>query len=658
MVKSTSYEYTALQHLPDSGRVNVYGVVRSITTTTCGGIDLRIEDENSSVLVKIAKDFQKPFQKVKMDDIIRIHRVEVGSCQGEPALILEVGAYGCHAVVWSGSSNVPTFVTSKNYTNTEYDISRLAALRKWMGVVESADEVVMVDVAAPLAEECEKQPHSFSMHDMVTPPGRRRSSNFPSDVDACDIPALGKNFFNWFGQVLGVYKAKGEPPTTVLRAWDGTEPVFDDDIRIFYAESDSIESTHCEASSELISALQGYTIDVCCYGEWATKAFALKVGDVVLLRNIRCYASQTRNYSAVTMHEGGARFQRALIVLDENDPKRHQISRRCAAITREIMEPEGGGAEPHEGVELPSAMNDAAAVPSPTAHAKVDQSTPYTKPRKRSKSLKFAKNSLVEEMELDREPESSTTVKEHEENAENLDGVSHSEDELLESIHQQLAKEIRRILIDWEIERLIKEICEPRPVKSSLTEEMEEILKGNAGDSVHLTNPVEADIDGMKEAEYLRIAVIFTAVCTQCNHEMVVQRCTKNWCSKCYSEQKLLHPVRYNYRVNIPSSYRRANGGIARLMLAIARSVWAEFPNAECMSVNSVMALYAEKNKLKFITELNHVIRFAEAVVKQRNVSNVTGTVVECDPVDGSVLLFVDQCSFTEKTLQRSSTNV
>ncbi|VDL65080.1 unnamed protein product [Nippostrongylus brasiliensis] len=367
MVKSASYEYTALQHLPDSGR-----------------------DEDSSVLVKIAKDFQKPFQKVKMDDIIRIHRVEVGSCQGEPALILEVGAYGCHAVVWSGSSNVPTFVTSKNYTNTE------------------------------------------------------RSSNSPSDVDACDIPALGKNFFNWFGQVLGVYKAKGEPPTTVLRAWDGTEPV------------------------------------------------------------------------------------------------------RCAAITREIMEPEGGGAEPHEGntfvrrcnlqgVELPSAMNDAAAVASPTAHAKVDQSTPYTKPRKRSKSLKFAKNSLVEEMELDREPESSTTVKEHEENAENLDGVSHSEDELLESIHQQLAKEIRRILIDWEIERLIKEICEPRPVKSSLTEEMEEILKGNAGDSVHLTNPVEADIDGMKEAEYLRIAVIFTAVCTQCNHEMVVQRCTKNWCSKCYS---------------------------------------------------------------------------------------------------------------------------
>ncbi|WKX92566.1 hypothetical protein Q1695_010531 [Nippostrongylus brasiliensis] len=510
------------------------------------------------------------------------------------------------------------------------------------------------------------------MNDMVTPPGKRRSSNSPLCVNSRDIPALGKDFFNWCGQVLAVYKAKGQPPTTVLRAWDGTEPVFDDDRRIFHADSNSIESTHCEASSELISALQDYTIDVCCYGEWATKAIALKVGDVVLLRNVRCYTSQTRNYSAVTMHEGGARFDRALIVLGKNDPKRLQISRRCAAITRGIMEPDSGGVEPHEGVEQPSTMDDAADIPSPAVHAKVDQSTPYTKPGKRLKSSKFAKNNMVEEMELDHEPESSTAVKEHEENAGNLDGISHSEDEVLKSIHQQFAKEIRRILIDCEIERLIKEICQPKPVKSTLTEEMEEILKGNAGDSVHVTNPVEADIEGMKEADYLRIAVIYTAVCTQCNHEMVVQRCTKNWCSKCYSEQKLLHPVRYNYRVNIPSSYRRANGGIARLMLAIARNVWvrqyyevlmlisgargavAELPNAECMSVTSVMSLYAEKNKPKFITELNHVIRFAEAVVKQRNVSNVTGTVVECDPADGSVLLFVDQCSFTVKTLQRS----
>lgn len=42
-VKPTRYEYTRLLEVPESGRVNVYGVVRSVTQSSFGGLDIEIE---------------------------------------------------------------------------------------------------------------------------------------------------------------------------------------------------------------------------------------------------------------------------------------------------------------------------------------------------------------------------------------------------------------------------------------------------------------------------------------------------------------------------------------------------------------------------------------------------------------------------------------
>lgn len=115
-----------------------------------------------------------------------------------------------------------------------------------------------------------------------------------------------------------------------LRVWDGTKPKFAAYRNMFHADSDSIETTYCEIQKFLLCIIEDYIIDVCCYGDWARKAMELKVGDIVFLGNIRNYVCHANKISAVTLHDGGARYNRALNVVNESDPNYFKVSKRCA----------------------------------------------------------------------------------------------------------------------------------------------------------------------------------------------------------------------------------------------------------------------------------------------------------------------------------------
>ncbi|VDM64806.1 unnamed protein product [Angiostrongylus costaricensis] len=208
-----AYEYTSLGSLPESGRVNVYGVVRNVTALDNGGF---------------------------------VVKVEVGFYRNERALVVEVGSFGCHAVSWRGDFDAPLQLTSSTCTVSKQDSVR----------------------------------------------------------------------------VLGVYRAKGDAFTVFLRVWDGTKPRFAAYRNMFHAGSDSIETAYCEIQQFLLHVIEDYVIDVCCYGDWARKAMGLKansVGDIVFLGNIRNYVCHSNKLSAVTLHDGGARFNRALNVVNESD---------------------------------------------------------------------------------------------------------------------------------------------------------------------------------------------------------------------------------------------------------------------------------------------------------------------------------------------------
>ncbi|KAK6030659.1 nucleic acid-binding domain protein, partial [Ostertagia ostertagi] len=217
--KSSCYTYTTLQNLPVAGRVNVYGVVYSITALTLGGRIIEIADENGTVYAKISKESETFFKKLQMKDILRLHRVEVGSYRGEKTLIVEIGAHGCHAVAWSGSSARPKLITSKKYTFDDQDITRRSELLKWCENGEINEEVPSRsdNVNLPNQNPSAEQTSTSSPTKENLPMKLPKPKICTTVKSASDIPPLWNKFFNWYAEVLGVYKGKGEPFTVFVK---------------------------------------------------------------------------------------------------------------------------------------------------------------------------------------------------------------------------------------------------------------------------------------------------------------------------------------------------------------------------------------------------------------------------------------------------------
>ncbi|XGW21984.1 hypothetical protein V3C99_004722, partial [Haemonchus contortus] len=375
MAEAPLYEYTTLQNLPDSGRVNVYGVVLSVTSPIFGGLIIEIKDENATVCLKVSKESEEHFKDLQPNDILRLHRAEVGSYRSEKALIVNIGAYGCHAVAWSCTSDTPTLKTSKTYTFDDQDVARLSELREWSGNGEARAEA---QVSSPTSDcvnvDAEMLPTGEANVDSPTKRKNAKRKKSNTVESASEIPSLGTKFFNWYCEVLAVYEGKGEPLTVFVRAWDGTLASFSDDLNMFRADAESIEKTFCETSSSVLAAVDAYTFDVCCYGDWAAQASKLKVGDIVYFSNIRNYLCKSRNCSALTMHEGGASFDRALSVIDENDPIHFEISRRCAESLAEFLASDSTLIAAVSGLNLtPIIADDVVAQSTPIADKEIDQ---------------------------------------------------------------------------------------------------------------------------------------------------------------------------------------------------------------------------------------------------------------------------------------------
>lgn len=680
-VKPTRYEYTRLLEVPESGRVNVYGVVRSVTQSSFGGLDIEIEDEDSWISVRVSKQSERFFKALKPNHVLRLHRAEVGSYRNQQALVVELGSYGCHSVAWTGASDKPTLSTSKTHTFTDQDLKRLTELRKWIEDKHASEEAENPTAeAAASTSSCDVRPERSSCREDAVLPNKQVS---PTPMcrtisSAFEFNDLRGKFFDWYAQVLGVYRAKGEPSTVFLRVWDGTPPRFPKHLNMFRAHASNVEEPVSEVSDHVSLSIEPYTVDVCCYGDWGRKALKLKVGNVVLLRNIRIYTAQTNNSSAVTMHEGGAKFNRGLIVLDESEPKHAEISRQCAAMISECVRHDSSdlqGAAPspaqcekvvaHSTSKGPKDQpDDAPDVQERHGQDEVENMPNPVQVASGSRHVKGLSNPLQSATRplrgADTNLPSRTTSKEMPRRATtNRAGKlpsSNTQSRLPKDIRDAFVSEIRKTFAKHEIGRMLKELREPKAVQYGLTEEMEEVLKLDVGKSVNILNFIEPDLSVLDEAQYLRNAVLFTAVCKECGDEVVVERCSKNWCRKCFRGEELLRTVRYYYRVIFPAKYVRKNGKETQLNLAIAGDVWASLPNGtDVMSTKKVLELYSEENLTTFIRSLNHIIRYAAAVMKKMKVSDVRGKIYALDRSSGSVTVFVDGCRFTEKKSSRDN---
>ncbi|RCN47285.1 nucleic acid-binding domain protein [Ancylostoma caninum] len=809
--KEPRYNYTSLRDLPDSGRVYVYGVVTSVSDTDFGGPIIEIQDENGSAVVKVKKESSRYFFTLQVNDILRLHRAEIVPHGDGLALLMDVNNAGCHAVSWRGDSHKPHITTSKTYTVTDNDRARIASLRKLIHA-ENADEVVD-NAVHEVREAAENQLCENAQVEAAAIPSaekkaeqikkRRSAEDVPN---AMDIPRLGSRFFNFYAQVLGVYKGKGEPFVVFIRVWDGTRPRFPVYRNMFRADAESIGTTYCEISPTLYCVIEPFTIDICCYGDWAKKAATLQLGDVIHLCNIRNYTSQSNGFSAVTMHEGGIQFGRALEVLDEKDPKHFEISKQCAdSLSRNfgpsfalqcsssavdltpivpenivaqstpvlsqdnctmvakdeqgndqssqeqveelapdtpptsVVPPRGSGGvlvevstnvsivgdTPNEEVDAMSTRK----TPRRKAAEKLNKISPSTKrrcereaaasavvireqgtiettgesrepagamdislpstskqseqrsvpaekaspERRRSKrtpvnepptprkhvfvSLKRPSERNIEDPEaiIEESPEEQVADVSTEEYTEEakfeaaLNGQDAVEDTAVDDsgLAERFAKKLRKVFFKFEFENCLAELRRPEVFSYSLTEEIEHILRLEVGNRVCIANFVEPCVEILKEPDYLRKALVFTAVCVVCGDEVIVDKGSKIWCTKCFIERKQLAQVLYSYRITVPVAYERSDGSAAQLLMEVAREEWAAFPTSDDLfSRGGVLELFLQSDLRKFAVQLNHMIRFAEAVMKRRKISVIDAKIYDLCREDGSLTLFVDKCVF------------
>ncbi|ETN86228.1 hypothetical protein NECAME_01356 [Necator americanus] len=616
--KGPPYIYTKLRDLPASGRVHVYGVVRSVNDIGFGPT-IQLQDENTSVPVKISEKSSKYFDSLLPNDILRLHRAQIGTYHDESVLLVDVNNSGCHAVAWRGQSDTPHVVTSNKYTLTDADIDRSDS---------------------------------------------KNTPDYGGLIECYGYTTFGESVFQL---VLGVYKAKGEPFTVFIRAWDGTKPRFPAWRNMFHADAMSIDVTYCEIPATLYHAIEAYTVDICCYGDWAKKAAKLQIRDVVHLCNVRNYTSQSNRSSAITVHEGGLQFGRALDVLDEENPKHFEISKQCAdalsvnfgssnatlgsdsTVNLTPIVPENVVAQSTpvlSGVDCMKVItNSSIVVETPEA---VVQSAVRKSPQ--SESLDFCQPSTSKQPHL--------ATLNYEENIEVCNDMSErtsfaGQKEVRneeEGNFEGLTKKIIEAFSRSNFTRRLEKLRKPAVFPYSLTDEMEKMLELNVGDHVYFVNFAVASLETLKDADYLRNSLVFTAKCATCGNEVIVQRSSKARCPKCFVERKLLSDVILSYRITVPVEYKRRDGTPAPLLLEIAREVWAALPGSPAVfGIDHVMKLYLEKNLREFVTHINHMIRFVEAVVKARKLRVHRAKIHDVNKSNGSLTLFVDSCEFAPR---------
>ncbi|WKY16076.1 hypothetical protein Q1695_001062 [Nippostrongylus brasiliensis] len=485
-------------------------------------------------------------------------------------------------------------------------------------------------------------------------------------ITASEIPMQRREFFNWPAQVLGVYSAKFGVPVVIVRCWDGTLPKFPCYRKMYCAEDRSNLSKVRDIPKKVHSVIANYCIDVCCFGNWMEDAITFEIGDVVLFEDIRNYTCRSNMISALTMHSGGKDRNRSMTVLDHSDPIHYYISRQCADTLSKCA-----GSE----VLLLNMVSDVEVSP-----ITADQLTCHSTPKKSNEQPHDIDQSerlvddeqdeaAVDDISLPSTPNLSLIRRaSNEENGvRQIEAVpdpkeqhqirsSQVEDDDVDSFidetHNQLRKEIRAILIDYEMDLLMKDLAKLK-YSFDLTSEMEDILKINVGDDVWFGSAVDADMDIVQASEYITNAIVYTAVCMNCKHEFVVQRGSRNWCIKCYREDRTLSAVHYCYYVKFPSMYTRSNGNQAQLLLAIHPHVWASLPSQNHSNpfalTDTWRKLYLETDPAVYATNLNDAVRFARAVMHRKRLSNVYAKVHGANRDDGSLSLLVFDGKFVDR---------
>ncbi|VDM91646.1 unnamed protein product [Litomosoides sigmodontis] len=335
------YEYTTLaelDELPHSAnenlKVNIYAfvadlIIRSRPTdaledsSVITKLKLRDGSSDTDTIGVIYSDSWESFSdQIQSGQIIRMHRAKIKKmADGKLFVYGKLKTAGFAVLLFSGQLGdefTPVYQSSAKFTLVSDYKERINSLR----MLFVGDEPVALD--DPLASD----PRISYSHVVAATSVNGKVSYVNEEGINQIIKNANVHRLNEF--VLGGYSDitvqaialfVGDRNNVVLRCWDTTSPP----RKIFVLNADFVQEMICR-DEELEMAVENYWCDIVLYEEHADFARNnVKCGDILLLTNTHLYHSKSG--VTLTMHGGGQRYSRSIIILDGNSELKRDLLR-------------------------------------------------------------------------------------------------------------------------------------------------------------------------------------------------------------------------------------------------------------------------------------------------------------------------------------------
>ncbi|CAI4229560.1 unnamed protein product [Auanema sp. JU1783] len=298
-----AYQYIKLNKIPYNGYANVYGIIISIEKKR-GFEKVVIKDEFGHVV--IVPDLSL-LDHVEVGYILRLHRSMIST---PTKLMYKPHIRGNSAVVWDLSSSfIPVFHTSSTYTVEDYDEKRVMELRQLSSIpspeCQSASHFDLTDAYKKkiLSHVLElpfesNENYSISQRSAIDNVSATCSKTISSFAELNSSFLSGKVYFNFVAFVAEIYRYN---QIVYVRVFDGSLTPIAASLHKVNSVEVSVLKTMPE--KDIVDKASDYLFDIACFGEHASAAVDLQVGNVAVFANARIYTRKMGD-KVICLHEG------------------------------------------------------------------------------------------------------------------------------------------------------------------------------------------------------------------------------------------------------------------------------------------------------------------------------------------------------------------
>ncbi|VBB33652.1 unnamed protein product [Acanthocheilonema viteae] len=327
----TLAELDELSHKADENlKVNIYAfvadlVIRSRPTDVledaCVITQLELRDgssDNDTTCIIYSDSLESFSDQIQSGQIIRMHRAKIKKMADEKLFVYgKLKTAGFAVLLFGGQLSddfAPVYQSSAKFTVASDYKERINSLR----MLFVRDEPMALD--DPLTVPGDPRISDGQPVATTSVLSMNRKASYINEEEIHQI-IKNANVHRLNEFVLGGYSDitvqaialfVGDRNNVILRCWDTTSPP----RKIFMLNADFVHEMICR-DEELEMATENYWCDIVLYEEHADFARNnVKCGDILLLTNTHLYHS--KNSITLTMHGGGQRYSRSIVILDGN----------------------------------------------------------------------------------------------------------------------------------------------------------------------------------------------------------------------------------------------------------------------------------------------------------------------------------------------------